>query len=542
MDQDHPTTGPEAGAQGAPTGGAATGETPETPTTAGATRSQHVVHTLPHDWGTIPQFLGPALERLDPAAADVQLLVVTPDADTALAVADAALHLRGAAAGTPILAVTRVERAGRQLRARPAPAAAADPAALAGLLRASALKLDAVRFLVLAWADEILDLPNAEDLDLVLGEVSKEAERTLVATQVTDDVEALIERALRRPRRVAPQAASGAPLAVSYVPTATSARPSTLRRVLDELDPPTATIVVASPSSEAEVRRAVRVLGYALDDAGAAAAPADDVDEAQRALGLEASAPAARVRIARVDDATPFASQEALVVLYDLPVARDLRGRLSAARPVQVVALPQPRQLPALRELGAGAPRPLALKDVARREDARDSLLRAALLAELSRGLPARELRVLEELLETHDGVEAAAIAVRLLERERARRQTQAPSAPAAAAQPAAAPPAAMTRLFITIGTRDGARPGDLVGAISNEAGITSDRIGKIELRESFSLVEVAGADAARVIEKVSGIMIRGRKVQVRAERETRGGGGDRPPRGDRPERGERRG
>ena len=40
--------------------------------TTGATRSQHVVYTLPHDWGTIPQFLAAALERLDRDAADTQ--------------------------------------------------------------------------------------------------------------------------------------------------------------------------------------------------------------------------------------------------------------------------------------------------------------------------------------------------------------------------------------------------------------------------------------------------------------------------------------
>jgi ATP-dependent RNA helicase DeaD len=84
------------------------------------------------------------------------------------------------------------------------------------------------------------------------------------------------------------------------------------------------------------------------------------------------------------------------------------------------------------------------------------------------------------------------------------------------------------------VGSRDGARAGDLVGAITGEAGITSEKIGKIEVRESFSLVEVANADAERVVGKVNGIAIRGRRVNVRPERE-----GGRPERGgERPERG----
>jgi ATP-dependent RNA helicase DeaD len=572
VDQDERDAGLGAGQTGG--AGATPGTTGTTPAAGGTaageaqgatTRSQHVVYTLPHDWGTIPQFLGPSLERLDVDAPETQLLIVTPDPETALAVAEAALTLRdagrgSASAASPVLAVTRVERAIRQLRARPAAAVAADPAALGALLRASALKLDTVRTLVLAWADDILESPDAGELDVLLTELPKESARTLVAAAMTDEVEELIERALRRPRRITPPpaVAAPAPFAVSYVATAPLARPTTLRRVLDELDPASATVIVGSPESEGEARRAVRALGYAVagdeatdatTDATKDAAPSGDdaIADAQRALGTPAPATGPQVRIVHADDATPLATQQALVVLYDLPASREARDRIAAARAVQVVALLQPRQLPALRALAGGAVRPLVLRDLGRREEARDTALRAELRAEVSRGLPARELRVLEELLEAHDGVELAAAALRLLERERARRNTATAAQPAAAAAAPAAGAAAstsgMTRLFVSVGTRDNVRPGDLVGAISNEAGITSERIGKIELRESFSLVEVATADAERVIERVNGIMIRGRKAAVRAERE--GGrperGGDRP----RPERrdgGERRG
>jgi ATP-dependent RNA helicase DeaD len=517
--------------------------------TAGGTRSQHVVHTLPHDWGTIPQFLSSALERLDPEATGTQLLIVTPDAETALAVAEAALALRDAGAravargadASPVLAVTRVERAVRQLRARPAPAIAADPGALGALVRASALKLDTVRALILAWADDILDSPSAEELDAVLTEVPKEATRTLVAAEMTEDVEALIERALRRPRRIAPPAGGASALPLSYVATAPSARPAALRRVLDELDPASATVIVASDASEAEAQRAVRALGY-----GAGAEdrePASPEEAAQRELAAGAADTAAGplVRVARAGTALP--TQQSVVVLYDLPTSREVVERAAASRPAQLVALVQPRQLGALRLLAGGPVRPLVLRDLGRRDAARDAALRLELRAEVSRGLPPRELRVLEDLLEEFDGMELAAAALRLLERERARRaMVGAGTAPAASAGAAAAAPAGggsgMTRLFVSVGSRDGARAGDLVGAITAEAGITSDKIGKIEVRESFSLVEVANADAERVVAKVNGIAIRGRRVNVRPERE-----GGRPERGgERPERGGERG
>ena len=46
----------------------------------------------------------------------------------------------------------------------------------------------------------------------------------------------------------------------------------------------------------------------------------------------------------------------------------------------------------------------------------------------------------------------------------------------------------------------DGVRPGDLVGAIANEAGVPSRVIGAIEIPDGFSLVEVPEGNADRII------------------------------------------
>ncbi len=553
----------------------------------GGTRAQHLVYTLPHDWGTIPTFLGASLDRLDPQAAGPQLLVVTPDAETALAIAEVALARRGGeAAGTPlVLPVGRPERAARQLAARQAagsmPAAVAGtPAALAALVRGATLKLDGVRTLALAWADEILAAPDAADLEAVIAEVPREAARILVAAHATDAVEALAGRVLWRARRVE-GAGAGMPVSapIAYVLTSAAARPAALRRVLDELDPVTAAIVVANDASAREVQHARAALGYpSMPAEPAAGHGADDAASDDPAALGAAPVAAAAGAVTLVRDAAPPA-HVALAVLYDLPVTREALDRVLAAQPGQTVALVQPRQLEALRALAGGAVRALALGDAARRARARDEALRSELRAELERGLPPREVIALEPLLADFDAADLAAAAVRILERERARRATVAMPAAAGApgVAPAAPPPKGSVRLFFTVGTRDEVRAGDLVGAIAGEAGITSDKIGRIELRDSFSLVEVDAATAERVIAKLNGTMIRGRRVAVRPEREAPAGGarggpgggrgegrgdprgdargprsprpgdraerpdrgdrGDRPPRGDRPER-----
>jgi ATP-dependent RNA helicase DeaD len=88
--------------------------------------------------------------------------------------------------------------------------------------------------------------------------------------------------------------------------------------------------------------------------------------------------------------------------------------------------------------------------------------------------------------------------------------------------------------LFVNVGVRDGARPGDLVGAITNQGGVTSEDVGKVEVRESHSIVEVSPAEADGVIERVTGATIRGRRAVVRRDEQRPSRDDDRGARGDR--------
>ncbi|HMH26813.1 MAG TPA: hypothetical protein VK542_09555, partial [Gemmatimonadaceae bacterium] len=61
--------------------------------TGQAGRSQSLVYTLPHTIESIAEFLTPALARIDPSAGGTQVVVVTRDAETALAISDEILRL-----------------------------------------------------------------------------------------------------------------------------------------------------------------------------------------------------------------------------------------------------------------------------------------------------------------------------------------------------------------------------------------------------------------------------------------------------------------
>jgi ATP-dependent RNA helicase DeaD len=473
---------------------------------AGVTRGQNAVYVLPHDWSSVAHFLGPALERLDPAAAEPQLLIVTADADTAATVAAAVSRLADTR-GLRVLPATSARRAARLLRDRPPHIVAGAPAELLALLQGATLKLDTVRVVALAWVDEALAAGGAEALETVMAEAPKTAARIVTAAELTPEVEAVIERYARRARRVAPATAEdAAALPISYVATSAATRLIALRRVLDELDPATAVVYVRGDDSERVVAEALIALGFGGSDVS--------------------------VRVTR----TTAGEGTELVVLFDIPATHEELRELVGAKPGRVVALAQPRQLPTLRAIAAGgAVTPLNLPEAAVRARGRDEVARDEIRRELQSGAYGRELLALEPLLDEYDGVEIAAATLRLLERAR----TERAAAVAAAAAHAAGP--AMTRLFVNVGAKDNARPTDLVGAIANEGGITRTQIGRVDLRETYSLVEVDSKVASEVAAKLTGTSIRGRRVQARLEadrpprREHDGGRGrDRGDRGDR--------
>jgi ATP-dependent RNA helicase DeaD len=375
-------------------------------------------------------------------------------------------------------------------------------------MRSSSVKLDAVRTVIVAWANEMFDAREDEALEIVLAEVPKDASRILVTDVLSPAVEAFAERHLRRASRQGIEAAAepASDLAIRYVSTALASRGATLRRLLDELDPPSV-VVLASEGTIEEARATVASLGY----------------EGNALVRVETS---------------PVDEQSALVVLYDLPIGPGLVAKLAAASPAQVVALVSPRQIPALRRLTSGVVEPLDVSQLAMKARVRDERLRSTLRAELESGFPSREIMALEPLLGEYDGIEIAAAALRLLERDRSEsrarrtdterpveraterapeRQSERPAGASSDRAPSRSD-GKFTRVFMTVGERDGVRAGDLVGAITGETGISSDRIGKLEIRDAHTVAEIASADAESVIAKLNGVMIKGRRIAARVD------------------------
>ena len=145
-------------------------------------------------------------------------------------------------------------------------------------------------------------------------------------------------------------------------------------------------------------------------------------------------------------------------------------------------------------------------------------------------------LVALEPLLARRGAEEVAAAAVALL-RARASATAPGPSlgaspegsrstpgpqrvVPAATARRTKDPASiAFVRLYISLGERDNARPADLLGAITGEADVEGSQIGRIEIRDTFSIVEIQEPIAERVIRALNGITVRGRSVRADYDR-----------------------
>ena len=131
-------------------------------------------------------------------------------------------------------------------------------------------------------------------------------------------------------------------------------------------------------------------------------------------------------------------------------------------------------------------------------------------------------LSVLEPLFERYDPTEVASAALALF-RQSAHQAKQPDSPPARRSSHEPVPTPLWAKLFLSVGERDGLTPGDMLGAIAGESGVDGSSVGKIDIQESHSVVEVHDTVAHQVIKALNGISICGRAVRADFDRPRKG-------------------
>ncbi|MGH7585244.1 MAG: DbpA RNA binding domain-containing protein, partial [Gemmatimonadales bacterium] len=135
---------------------------------------------------------------------------------------------------------------------------------------------------------------------------------------------------------------------------------------------------------------------------------------------------------------------------------------------------------------------------------------RAEVTTRIEAGAAAGLLAV-SPLLERHD---AALVAGALWELWRSSPGAAAPPSPSG--QPVGS---TMARIWASAGRKDGATPADFVAALTKEVGVDRTSIGRIELRETFSLIEVPAGEAERIARALDGRTVRRRRLTAHVDR-----------------------
>ena len=72
-----------------------------------------------------------------------------------------------------------------------------------------------------------------------------------------------------------------------------------------------------------------------------------------------------------------------------------------------------------------------------------------------------------------------------------------------------------MVRLFINIGKKQHVRPGDILGAIAGESGMSGDLVGAIDMYDKYTFVEVPREYGKEVLRAMSHSKIKGKSINI---------------------------
>ncbi|TZF91560.1 DbpA RNA binding domain-containing protein, partial [Cognatilysobacter lacus] len=86
-----------------------------------------------------------------------------------------------------------------------------------------------------------------------------------------------------------------------------------------------------------------------------------------------------------------------------------------------------------------------------------------------------------------------------------------------------------METFRIEVGHVHGVKPGNIVGAIANEADLESRHIGRIDIRDNFSLIDLPAGMPHETMEHLKRVRVAGQQLKLRRD------DGASPPRSDRP-------
>ncbi|HEY4564045.1 MAG TPA: DEAD/DEAH box helicase [Thermoanaerobaculia bacterium] len=489
--------------------------------------------------GKTAAFAIPILEKLDPAVPEVQALVLAPTRELAIQVAEA-IHTyskyRGRVGVLPVYGGQPIQLQLKRLD-RGVHVVVGTPGRIMDHLRRGSLRLDAVRLVVLDEADEMLRMGFIEDVEWILSQAPEGRQTALFSATLPREIRRIADRHLKDPVAIEIEHKT---LTVPttdqrYLIVTPQQKLDALARILETEPADAVLIFTRTKTGAAELTERLEGRGYAAE------AMHGDMNQAQRESVIRRLRGGQVEIVVATDVAARGLDVERIshVVNYDIP--NDVEayvhriGRTGrAGRSGVAVLFVSPRERRMMQEIERFTGQrimPMKLPtqaDVAARRIAlfKDSIRRSVAEGDLD-----LYLSLVEELVE--EGLDLGEIAAGAARLARGDKPLEVEVEPEAASVPQAED--GMVRLFLAAGSWAGVRPGDIVGAIANEAGVPGKAIGSIDIYDRFTFVEIPAQYLDQVLERMARATIRGRPVQIRVA--TPEGGGKPRERGRGPDR-----
>ncbi len=472
-------------------------------------------------------------------------LVLVPTRELAVQVSEA-IYRYGRELQAKVVPIYGGQPIGRQLGAlkEGVHVVVATPGRAMDHIKRRTLVLGSVQLVVLDEADEMLDMGFAEDIEAILQVTPGERQTVLFSATLPARINNIARRHLRDPVRIqierTPNERETAPLVTQRAYTVTRAHKlAALGRILD-VEAPAAAIVFCRTRTEVDqLTETLNGRGYRAE-----ALHGGMTQEQRDRVMHRVRAGTAELLIA-TDVAARGLDLDLLthVINYDVPSAPDAYvhriGRVGrAGREGVAITLAEPREQRLLENIERVTSRRIAREKVpsvaelrARQMDSTSVALRAALDGDgLQRFSP-----TVDQLADDYSTRDVALAALKLFHDARStptdeaeipefvphsnrpkRERTETTGRPGGKFRQA---PGRKTRLFIGLGRNDRISPGDIVGAIANEANLAGRDIGPTRVAERFSTVDVPEASADAVIAAIARSTIKGKKAVIRRDR-----------------------
>ena len=524
--------------------------------------------------GKTAAFALPLLSAVDPGLKATQALILTPTRELAIQVAEAIETLGDRVRGLNVVQLYGGAPYGPQLQGlrRGGQIVVGTPGRVADHLEKGTLDLREVGHFVLDEADEMLQMGFLEEVENIFGLLPAERQVALFSATMPSAIREVSRRHLNAPAEVAikGRTTTGDNTRQRYVVLPERQKADALARILQVEDFDAALVFVRTRQNTTDVTDALNRRGFA------AVAISGDLSQPQREKTIAALRSGDIDVLVATDVAARGLDVEriSLVVNHDLPPDSESYvhriGRTGrAGRSGEAISFVTRGQIRNMRSIESATkqkaeemsiPGTAEVNDVRRRRFA--DRITTTLDGQAAGGDPMDVFRgiVGDYVAETDvDPLELAAALAKMVQggkpllvddlpaprqEKRAPRETkpdrgQGRRPGSGTGAPSWSVGSGTDTWRIDVGHNQRVRPGAIVGAIANEAGLDSAHIGHIDIRTDHTLVELPADVPGAVVKKLQRARVAGRPMGLRRASEggPSRGQGDRPGRPERPDR-----